>query len=95
MLLQHHKVFQEGLGKLQKYKAKIHVDAGAKPKFFKPCPVPYSMRVTIEEELERLVSVQFSKWATPIVPVLKQDHGDFKVTINPVSKLDHYTLFPK
>ena len=103
VLLQYHKVFQEGLGKLQGYKAKIHVDARAKPKFFKSRPVPYSMRVSIEEELERLVSqgilqpVQFSEWAMPIVPVLKQDRsvricGDFKVTINPVSKLDHYPI---
>ena len=61
------------------------------------------MKVKIEEELNRLVSlgilqpVQFSDWATPIVPVLKSDKsvricGDFKITVNPVSKLDRYPI---
>ena len=41
--------------------------------------------------------IEFSKWAAPIVPVLKQDGsvricGDFKVTINQVSQIDSYTL---
>ena len=41
--------------------------------------------------------VQFSEWATPIVPVLIQDRsvricGDFKVTVNPVAKLDRYPI---
>ena len=61
------------------------------------------MNIKVEEELDRLVSlgilqpVQFFEWATPIVPVLKQDHrvricGDFKVTVNSVSKLDRYPI---
>ena len=41
--------------------------------------------------------IKFSKWAAPIVPVLKQDGsvricGDFKVTINQVSQIDSYPL---
>ena len=56
------------------------------------------------KELQRLVSegilepVQFSDWASPIIAVLKEDRksvrlcGDFKQTINPVSKLDRYPL---
>ena len=61
------------------------------------------MKVKIKEELDRLLSlgilkpVQFSEWATPIVPVLKPDRpvrisGDFKVTINPLAKLDRYPI---
>ena len=57
------------------------------------------MKVKIKEELDRLLSlgilklVQFSEWPTPIVPVLKPDRpvrisGDFKVTINPLAKLE-------
>ena len=57
-----------------------------------------------EEELERLVKegtlepVQFAEWAAPIIPVLKSDKssiricGDFRQTVNPVSKLDRYPI---
>ena len=99
----HKKIFQEGLGKVKDFKAKIHVEADATLKFCKARPVPYSMKVKIEEELDRLLSlgilkpVQFSEWATPIVPVLKSDRsvricGDFKVTVNPLAKLDRYPI---
>ena len=58
----------------------------------------------MEKELQYLESegiiepVQFAKWATPIVPVVKSDKksvhicGDFSVTVNQVSKLDKYTI---
>ena len=103
MWARHKKIFQEGLGKVKDFKAKIHVKADATPKFCKARPVPYSMKVKIEEELDSLLSlgilkpVQFSEWAMPIVPVLKPDRsvricGDFKVTVNPVTKLDRYPI---
>ena len=72
-------VFEPGLGTLQGYKAKIHVDHGARPKYYKAQSVPYAMRGKVEEELECLVSegiiepVQFADWAAPIVPVVKSD----------------------
>ena len=55
------------------------------------------------EELDCLVKeniitpVQFSQWAAPIVPVCKPDGsyricGDYKATINQVSKLESYPL---
>ena len=62
--------------------------------------MPYAMRQMVEDELARLVEegtlepAQFSSWAAPIVPVLKVDKssvricGDFRQTINAVSKLD-------
>ena len=67
------KNIQEGLGKVKDFKAKIHVEADATPKFYKANLVPYSMKVKIEEELDRLLSlgilkhVQFSEWATLII----------------------------
>ena len=61
------------------------------------------MKEKIKKELDRLTSlgilepIQFSEWASPIVPVLMSDHsvricGDFKVTLNSVSKLDHHPI---
>ena len=50
-------------------------------------------------EREKIIEpVQFSDWASPVVPVLKQDKktvrlcGDFKLTVNKVSKLDKYPI---
>ena len=76
---------------------------GACPKFLKPRPVPFVLREKVEAELEMLVAcnvispVQFSKWAAPIIPVVKQNGsiwicGNFKVTINQVSQVDAYPL---
>ena len=61
------------------------------------------MKEKIEKELDRLMSLgileprQFSEWSSPIVPVLKSDGsvricGDFKVTLNSVSKLDCHLI---
>ena len=67
--------------------------------FHKARPVLYALREKIEQDLERLERagtikpVQYSQWATPIVPVTKSDGtvrvcGDYKLTVNKVSKLD-------
>ena len=61
------------------------------------------MKARIKEELDQLLNldilqpVQFSDWATPVVPVLKPDNSvhlykDYKVTLNPVSKLEQYPV---
>ena len=53
--------------------------------------MPYALKV--EEELRRLqnegipTTVEWSEWATPIVPVPKKDgsvrlYGDYKITVN-------------
>ena len=104
-VLQKHKVvFQEGLGALQGYQAKIIIDHTATPRFHKARAVPYAYRELVEKELDRLVQegtlepVEFVDWTSPIVPVLKKDKnsvricGDFKQTINPVSRLDRYPI---
>ena len=63
----------------------------------------YTHRKRVEKELERLQAlgiiqpVQFSDWATPIVPVMKNDGGvricgDFKSTVNRAARLDKYPI---
>ena len=97
----HSHLFRSELGKLKGMKAKICVPSNAQPRYFKPRPVPYSLRDRVDQELECLHKagvispVQFSDWATPIVPVVKSDGsiricGDYKVTVNAVSKLEEY-----
>jgi len=75
----HSAVFQEGLGKLKGYKAKITVEPQATPRFCKARPVPHALKAKAEEEFDRLMAEdiieprQFADWAAPIVPVLKGD----------------------
>jgi len=104
LLERYGEVFQPELGTLKGYEAKIHVDPGAKPQFCKARTVPYALKDKVEQELERLTKegviepIQFADWAAPIVPVMKGDGksiricGDFKVTVNRVSKLDKYPI---
>lgn len=103
VLRQHEEVFKEELGTWRGPPAKIYVKEGVAPKFYKPRPVPYAMRKKVEMELERLMNqgiiepVKFSEWAAPIVPVLKADNsvricGDYKLTVNQVSKLEQYPI---
>ena len=84
-------------------KAKLSVNKDAKPRFHKARSVPFSLRPKVEAELDRLkdegiiTGVEWSDWATPIVPVVKRDGsvricGDFKVSINPELQVDQYPL---
>ncbi|KAL9961177.1 hypothetical protein ACROYT_G030075 [Oculina patagonica] len=99
----HAQLFRKGLWTLQGRKAKILVVPTANPIFHKARPVPYTLRKKIEQDLERLEKagtiepVQYSEWATNIVPVTKSDGtvrvcGDYNLTVNKVSKLDGYPL---
>ncbi len=96
-------VFSEGLGCITPFKANIIVKSDAQPKFYKPRPVPFSIKEAVGEELDRLESegiierVNHSDWATPIVAVPKKNGkfricGDYKVTVNPVLQVDKYPL---
>ena len=91
------------MGTLQGTTVKIHIQQDARPHFFRARPVPYALREKVTAELERLCKadviepVQFSEWAAPIVPVLKNDGsiricGDFKQTINQTAIPDKYPL---
>lgn len=104
-LLEHYSdIFEEVLGTLKGYKASIYVDPNAKPTFCRPRGVPYALQDKVNAELDRLLKegiidpIEVSDWAAPIVPVLKSDRtfaricGDFRMTINPVSKSDSYPI---
>lgn len=75
VLTKYSEVFNGELGTIKGYKAKLHVDPAAQPKFFKARTVPYAMKSLVEAELIRLEKegiispIQFSQWAAPIVPV--------------------------
>ncbi|CAC5398917.1 unnamed protein product [Mytilus coruscus] len=82
LLRKYPQVFKEGLGTLKGTKARIYVDKDATPKYFKTRPVPYALKEKIEKELDRL-----EKGGN-----IERICGDYKVTINQVSKLDNYPI---
>ncbi|XP_061152316.1 uncharacterized protein K02A2.6-like [Syngnathus typhle] len=104
ILDKHAHVFSEGIGTMKHIKARLELEEGAKAKFHKARPVPYALRPKVEAELQNLMDqgivskVDWSEWATPIVPVAKKSSdkvricGDFKVTVNPVMHADQYPL---
>ncbi|KAL4009353.1 hypothetical protein ACER0C_003205 [Sarotherodon galilaeus] len=104
ILNNHAQVFKDGIGTLKNIKAQIILEDNAKPRFHKARPVPYALRPKVEAELQRLeeqgilTKVEWSDWATPIVSVSKKASdsvricGDFKVSVNPVLRIDQYPL---
>ena len=99
----HTAVFQDELETVQGVTAKFYINPDVQPKFFNAHPVPYALQSKVEDELTRLESVgiikpvKFSRWAAPIVPVVKSDGtiricSDYKVTINRAAKTDTYPL---
>ena len=101
ILAKHQNVFEKGLEHLRGYDAKIHVQQEGEPKFMKARSVAYAMKEKFEKELDRLMllgnlePIQFSEWASPIIPVLKSDrsvrfwqfqsHIEFSVKARPSS----------
>lgn len=90
-------------GAIKNFKIDINLKENAKPIFYKPYTMPYSLRDRTEKEINRLVSlgilypVRHSNWATPIIPVEKPNNeiricSDCKVTINKYLAKDHYPM---
>ena len=103
VLDKHCLVFNDELGCMKDMKVKLLIDSTAKPKFFKPRSVPFTLRNKVETELQRLESlglispVKFLEWAAPIVPVVKKNGtvrtcGDYKVTANRATLTESYPL---
>jgi len=96
-------VTSEEFSPIKKIKAQLNVKSNLQPVFLRSRQVPFQIRNKVENELDRMVEagilkpVEASKWATPIVPVLKKDGGvricgDFSVTINPCLIVDEHPL---
>ena len=103
LLRKYESVFSKGVGTFKGHKADLKVEEGCRPSFHKPRQVPYALRPKVEAELRRLEEdgilskVEYSEWATPIVPVVKRNGsvrvcGDFKVSVNPVLLAEQYPL---
>jgi hypothetical protein len=103
ILHNHRELFSDGIGKFNKYQVSLRIEENAVPVFHKPRPIPYAIRNKVEDSLNEMekngviTKVQHSEWGTPIVPVPKVDGsvrvcGDFKITVNPKLKMDHYPI---
>ena len=79
VLDKHADVFNGDLGCMKGIEVTLQVKPEVKPKFLKPRSVPYILKQKVEEELDRLLSLgiispmKTSKWAAPIVPVMKKN----------------------
>ena len=82
----HKQVFSDTLGTLKDYKVKFYLEEQAKPQFLKARPLPLGLHDKVAIELDRLQAegiitpTRFSKWATPIVPVVKCD-GSIRIVV--------------
>jgi len=103
IIKKYNNVFNDEIGTFNKYEISLNIKAGAVPKFYKPRSIPLALKEKVETEIDRLIKsnilvpIDYSEWATPIVPILKPDGtvricGDFKITINPVLEGTEYPL---
>ena len=79
LLKKYPSILQKTIGKMANIRGRLNLKEGVAPVFLKARPVPYSLRKSVELELEKLVKegvltpVSWSEWATPIVVVPKAD----------------------
>ena len=105
LLTEFKSVFGEEMGCLKDFKVKIPMDKTMKPRFCQASPVvPYAIKAGVEKELDCLENqgifktVEYSRWAAPIVPVVKNDNGDIRIcgdckqTVNAVAPFDSYPI---
>lgn len=96
-------LWRDELRTFSKFKVSLKLKKNSAPKFFKPRPVPFALKVKVEKELNRLVSlgilapVDFSQYATPTVPVHKENGkvriaSDYSVTLYQDLIIDKYPL---
>lgn len=94
-------IVSEEFPSMRKVEAHLKLKENAKPVFLKSRAVPFKLKKKVETELENLVQagilerVESSRWATPIVPILKKNGqirvcGDFSITVNPLLIVDEH-----
>lgn len=94
---------KDELGTIKGISAKLEVEQGPCPKFFRARTVPYALQPAVGEEYNRLecdgiiTKVEFSKWAIPLVHVLKSDGstlscGNYAFTDNPQLYNPYYLI---
>ena len=74
-------IISSELGTMKNQKSKIYLKPNSIPKFLKARPEPHALKNKIELKIQRmhmvknniLAPVDVSEWATPIVPVIKED----------------------
>ena len=103
MLDKYSDIFENKLGTFTSAKARLTLKDDSQARFLKARPMPNALKPKVEEELGRhqnegiLTKVEWSEWATPIVPVPKKDGsvrlcGDYKITVNPELQAEQYPL---
>ncbi|GFV72166.1 uncharacterized protein K02A2.6 [Trichonephila clavipes] len=94
LLREYKDIFDDKLGEINNYEAKLKLRHGVKPIFCRARTVPFALKGRVENEIDRLEKegiiekVDSSEWATPVVPVVKSDGSirlcaDYSVTLNP------------
>ncbi|GFR14890.1 uncharacterized protein K02A2.6 [Trichonephila clavata] len=94
LLREYKDIFDDKLGEISNYEAKLKLRPGVKPIFCRVRTVPFALKGRVENEIDRLEregiieKVKSSEWATPVVPVVKTDGSirlcaDHSVTLNP------------
>ncbi|XP_054737893.1 uncharacterized protein K02A2.6-like [Anastrepha obliqua] len=90
-------LFSTDLGRYTGPPVSLQIDSAVPPVRLPPRRIPFAIKGPVEEEIDRLCCqgilepVDYSDWATPIVPVVKKDGsiricGDYKSTLNKAIK---------
>ncbi|XP_036346123.1 uncharacterized protein K02A2.6-like [Rhagoletis pomonella] len=103
ILKQFNHLFAEELGCFKGKPVSLYIDKLVQPIRYPPRRIPLATKGLVEAELDRLCSqgilepVEYSDWATPIVPVPKSDGtiricGDYKSTLNKALKPHNFQI---
>lgn len=103
LMQQYPRLFDNNVGQYNRGVLKLKLKDGARPVARKAHHTPVALKNKVERELDRLEKlghiekVEASKWATSIVPVIKDDKsvricGNFKLTVNPQLVIDRHPI---